>query len=512
MQRKDSNRNETAAFIGFGMSGVSEFCSYVRAAVENKQRSKIIIFEKNKHQFATGEPFRLDTSTLWLLNGPAADKFRIPVNDNTLYDWIKDNDEFCHEKYGVFDDRYPPRAVIGEYLLSRYEKYKQLALAHGIEVEVRHEEVLHLDVTSDQKFKLGVKSGSVTVDFVGLGLGNLHSDNFHEMKNNPGFINNPWDSHELDQIPKDESEIIIVGGHLTFVDTAKYLALARQYEGRFIVATRSPNMIVARDFDKTVSEAPMLELKEQFAQHRADKLSLQSAYTLFKQAYLQCAKHPVDDSYDTHYALTTQIASYDKSAQLSFSHGDINELCDFMELFVDTGTYYLMWDVLTPEAQEEFAKHYFGRMLAYLAGVPLINARFLKEIYDQGRVIDKSGMTGLLYDAEKREYICSFNDGSEKRARYVVNATGFGHRIDRHLNEHPLLADLLQNGTISMSEYGGIIVNNNNHVLSAENSLLTNLIAVGPSVYKGQPHGESAVFISSKADNAVNEHFRISGR
>ncbi len=512
MQHLNSGNRETAAFIGFGITGVSEFCSYVKAAIQNNQQSHIIIFEKNKKQFATGEPFSLDTTPLWLLNGPPAEGFQIPANEMSLYDWIMQHHQHCHDTYGEFEDRYPPRALIGEYLISRYEKYRDLALAHGITIDIRYEAVTHLDVTSEKKFQLNADSGMVTADFVGLGLGTLGPDHFQEMKDKPGFIDHPWNEHELDNIPSDAKDIIVIGGHLTFVDTAKYLLLARHYQGNFTVATRYPNMLTTRDFKHTVAKEPMLQLQKTFNEHKTDKLSLKSALTLFEQTYRASARHPVDDKQNTHYALKTQVAAHDHAETTFFPHGDIDELCDFVGLFADSGTYADMWKVLTPEAQEEFAKHYFGRVLSYLAGVPLINSRFLKEWYDSGRVEEKSGMTSLSYDSEKKEFICRFNDGSEKRAQYVVNATGMGHDIKRHLTEQPLLADLLQKGTISVKDFGGIIVDEHNQVVSSENKQIDNLVAVGPGVYKGLPSGEASYFISAKAENGVQEHFRQMSR
>jgi uncharacterized NAD(P)/FAD-binding protein YdhS len=507
MQGNYINKNETAVFIGFGLSGLVQFCEYVNASIRNKQKSRIVIFEKNADQFATGEPYRLDTPKVWLLNGPAAEAFSAPNHEETLHDWIMQHYQYCHDKYGDFLDRYPPRALIGEYLLSRYEKYKKLALANGMEIEVYHEEVNHLNVTPQQQFLLTSDSLKITADFVGLGVGNLRPDTFHEMIGKPGFVYNPWNTNELDRIPQDEKEIIVIGGHLTFVDTAKYLMLDRQYQGNIFVATRHPNVIAARDFKRNVNNLPMLDLRKKFNDHHHN-LSLKVAFTLFNQVYLNTAKHPVTHAPSTQYALTTQLAARDQLGQGELENGDIDELCDFIHVFADTGTYYAMWDALDAEGQEEFSNTCFGRFLAYLAGVPINNARFLKEIYDSGRVLEKSGMTGLHYDHKNNEYVCSFNDGTEKRARYVVNATGIGRRIDRHLDEQPLLADLLQKEMITITDNGGMIVNEHNHVIAKNQQTIANLAAVGPAVYKGKPHGEGVNFIAERAENAVSEHFR----
>jgi hypothetical protein len=46
MQRLNVKDNEIVAFIGFGMSGLSVFCSYVEAAIENKKNQSLLFLKK----------------------------------------------------------------------------------------------------------------------------------------------------------------------------------------------------------------------------------------------------------------------------------------------------------------------------------------------------------------------------------------------------------------------------------------------------------------------------------
>src|SRR5262249_19449478 len=121
------SRNETAAFIGFGFSGLAEFCSYVDEAIAEKQTPKIIIFEKNGHHPATGLPYSPSNPVVWNLNGPSADKLCMPVGGKPLKDWMEENRSLWQSQFGVIDEKYPPRALVGLYLENQFYLYKQKA-------------------------------------------------------------------------------------------------------------------------------------------------------------------------------------------------------------------------------------------------------------------------------------------------------------------------------------------------------------------------------------------------
>src|SRR5690348_3949423 len=107
---RNINDNETAGIIGFGLSGLTTFCSYIDDAIEHKKTPNIIIFEKNKENFATGIAFNRSAPKEWLINGPPADRFKVPENGTTLEQWISEHPGEC-KKYGDFNHLFPPRAL-----------------------------------------------------------------------------------------------------------------------------------------------------------------------------------------------------------------------------------------------------------------------------------------------------------------------------------------------------------------------------------------------------------------
>lgn len=500
MQEANTKLYETVAIIGFGMSGLSEFCAYVDAAVQNNYKCHIIIYEKNKSNFASGLPFNQNVPHIWLLNGPPAEAFKVPMNGISLLDWIRSQPSLT-EKFGKFEERFPPRALIGEYLKSQYDLYYKKALEHGINIDVKYEEVLDLTLTEQNKIQIDTANEQTIVDYVGLGLGTLRSDHYQAFIGKPNFIDNPWNPLQLDTIPSDANEIVIIGGHLTFLDAIKYLVLERGCKGKIISITQNPSVMAVRIPSVEIKKEPMNQLNEEFKQHSENKLSFINAHGMFQNAYKASVKKAIDGEIGTLYALNSQLGEIDSSL------GSLNELCSFVSLFLKTGTYKAMWDALDAEGQEEFYKHFFSKIYSYITGIPVINARFLKALYDENRIQELSGVTNLRHDPEKNEYVFSFKDGTEKHATHVVNATGVGRDITKHFHQWPLLKKLMEKGIITTTKFGGIITNEHGQVIAKNGEPLPNIIAVGSCVFKGVPSGDASLFIAPAAVRAVDHHF-----
>jgi len=508
--------NEKIAFIGFGLSGVDQFCTYVNEAISRQLKTTIIIYEKNAHRFATGFPYDINTPSFWTLNGPDSNGFRALSNGKTLQTWLNENREVWSKRFADIDEQYPPRALIGEHLKATYAEYKQKALANGIQVEERFEEVTNIEQTEQNHFLVQTEMGKIKVNFVGLGIGHLPSDNFLEFCRKPNFIDNPWNIKQLEMIPKDLNEIVMIGGHLTFIDIAKYLILAQQFKGTIISVTRHPSLILFRDNVCTIPPEPLAQLIDIFNSSKEKKLPLQKAITLFWETYHQSAKNPVKlnmntlrAEVNTHTVLATQLAVYNKTTHPNLSAGDFSELLNFVKAFIATDCYKAMWNALSATDQKQFMKQFYSAIVSYLVGVPAQNAHFLKDMFDANRIQKISGLIELQFVEQTEEYSLKFNDGTEKRTKYLINATGQGLDITKHLDKFPLLEKLVRNGIVTATPYG-ILTNEFNQVINANGKPNINLIAVGPSAFNyGVPAPEGSLLINTATDCAFREYFRL---
>lgn len=508
--------NEKIAFIGFGLSGVGLFCAYVTEAIRRQLKPTIIIYEKNAQRLATGFPYDINTPALWTLNGPSAESFKAVTNGKNLQSWLNENRSTWSKRYTEIDEQYPPRALIGEYLKEIYVEYKHIALANGIKIEERFHEVTNLEKTEKNQFLVQTSTEKIKVDFIGLTLGHLPSDNFRQFMDKPNFIDNPWNIDQIKMIPKDLDEIMVIGGHLTFIDTAKYLVLIQQFQGQITSVTRHPSLILFRDNVCTLPTEPLTELFNLFDVAKEKKLPLQQAITLFWNTYLKSVKNPVNADINTlraeaniQYVLTSQLAVYDKEINPDLSAGDFSELLSFVKAFIATDCYKAMWNSFSEIDQNEFMKKFYSAIVSYLVGVPALNARFLKQMFDTNRIQKLSGFSELEFEDKTEEYILKFNNGTEKKAKFVINATGQGLDIVKHSDKFPLLKNLMINGLVTTTSYG-ILTNEFNQVINAEGKPDNHFIAVGPSIYNyGVPAPEGSLLINTATDKAIKKYFQI---
>lgn len=478
------------AIVGGGSSGLTALGQLVQRLIAEPsfKPCEILFFEKDVEKIATGMPYRTDSSSVWLLNGPPANEFKLLPDGETLAEWMRENYQSWKEKFPNVDadDLYPPRALIGHYFKDNYERIKKQAAEHGIVIQEKIQEVVNVQ-SSDSGFEIMSKEKpSEKVDKVLLCFGHLPSDNFQELKGKKNYLSSAWDAEGMKTIPSDET-VYIIGGHLSFIDAAKELVMTDNFQGKFVMVTRHPTLITIRgsEVSKDYNQTPIKSMEKELKSHKKGTLDYAGFDHMFWSYYEKSTQEPIGKSFLQKKYRSEQVLSYQLAKKNdNQSLGNINELRVFMEKFCLGGCYSALWDALNATGKQDYKNHFYSFMVAVMAGIPEINARFLVEMYNNKRIEELTELTSIQYDERKELFVLQFADGSKREAKYVINATGTGRDIRKHLDENPLLDNLVKNKIIEPSEWGGYTVKE------------PGLVSINPSNYfEGKP-GLSAVFLA----------------
>jgi uncharacterized NAD(P)/FAD-binding protein YdhS len=482
--------------IGGGLSGMSVLGQLVSRIKNRTSNEPVIIhlYEKTPENIATGMPYNSNNPITWLLNGPPATKFRLLPDGETLREWMDNNNKGGGE--------FPPRAVIGEYLKAQYEKIKTEAKEQGIIIEERYEEVTQIQKSNDF-WEVTTKNGQTDrTDAIMLCFGHLPPDSFHHLKGKNNYLHSPWDVNQLKNIPNNAT-VHTIGSHLTFIDVAKYLYAENNFKGNIVSVSRNPAIITMRSNNVTMPDDG--KALSSMSREVKDTITFSEFQSLFWKTYSDSAKLKEtidpDKLRKTHEAsklLTYQMNKLNNipNDQVQPYLGDVELLRTFIEKFYFEGAYDAVWKALPEEERENFNKCFYSILLGILVGIPAQSAVALLELYSQNRIIEYSGLKSVEYNDEGKVFILQFEDGTTQIATHIINCTGPGRDVTKHLDTHPLLANLVQSGLINPIKSGGIAIDNANHVINKNGEPVDNFYALGPTVYHGKKLSPYAVYFS----------------
>lgn len=510
----------TIAIIGMGISGTASFCQVVNHLLSRAPRSEseitIQLFESREDHFATGAAYRIDAPNIWTLNNPAKD-FKFTPDTQPLNVWISENLASLHIQFPDMNEEYCPRAVVGHFLKAQYTSHKSKAEVHGIKVIEHFEQVIEFDALDADRWALKTSTLQIESDFLFLCFGHVPAHHYPHLESKPGYYSVTTPLSAFDDIPSD-APVHILGGQASFVDYAVWLAVTKNHQGTMTSLTRNPSIITTKGNPDTCDTAPLEALKLSLLTHTPCSLPFSSARDSFWRTYKVAAKDPVDPlaQPSTSMALSYQLAKYEKRAVLPESTpcGNIDELRAFVKTFYFGGAYEAFWTVLTDEGKESFNKLMFTQIMAYLTGITPVNTRLLLELYNSGRVIEKSGLTAVAYDEESQEFLLHFAAGKTEKAKYLIDTSGYSYDISHCNTDLPLLQGAVAKGFLVPKPFGGIEINDAGQPKNLNGKVQRSLFCVGPVASFGDkyptPHASFLVFNASvKAATKLGDDLKM---
>lgn len=136
-----------------------------------------------------------------------------------------------------------------------------------------------------------------------------------------------------------------------------------------------------------------------------------------------------------------------------------------------------IWPYMTKEDKARYQEEYAPFVDHYSNPMPEPSAEELIDHIENNRVVIKAGLEAIEY--KYRKYRLQYEDGSENRVHYVINATGPAKYLSK-TEVSPMLEGLLNDSLIAEHADGGIqVMPGDGRVISPKYGVLDDFVALG---------------------------------
>ncbi len=479
------------SIIGGGLTGTAMLWQCIRqaqtAADKNPwfpSRIRIRIFEKQE-KFGPGFPHNQDNVLpCHITNMYASDMGIFPENPGDFQSWIARNQSRLIDRFDWFehfmdqqDDSacyHYPRAIMGEYLKTRFLQAVQLARQLGISVELHACTEVEGIQPDAEGFRLSCRN-LATGEQVFMKTAQVLIATGHWQKESLDafFFSCPWPAQKLQkQIPKGE-KVAVIGTSLSAIETLLTLTsedgFVRSESGGLVyLPPENPRTfclysrkgLLPKVRGRTGSYRNHFFNPKIIEQMWADKTrnhSLEALFDLLDAELQNAYGHPFDWNEIENPSRTpeTVLSESIKDAIKGDSHqGDVLWQTILLQGLSVKKEMYLN---LTLRQRKIFDDKYTSVFFTHAATQPVINAEKLLALIRAGIVEIKSLGTSyqLLKDDPESRYVFSYKnrDGQDKKEAYsyVVNARGQDKSIltDKSL----LIQSMVASGMVLTEEY-----------------------------------------------------------
>lgn len=454
------------AIIGGGPGGVS-LCMQLKKQLIGaslQEHVEIMVFEKNS-SIGLGIPY-FAQEDCHILNIPKEQMDPMPGETNNFAQWHAE----------AFDDAnqtsFPPRHHFGAFLESMAIRTQHEGKLKGLKISYLTENKV-FDIQEGAKgiFKIKAAHGDYVVNYVILSTGHMPTTSYIEFVGHKGYIHDPWNMHDYEQIKPNET-VSILGTRLTAIDAALKLK-HMNHKGTIIMASRSgllPTVLgnkIPSYRLKHITLKALHELKYLNGQH----VKLSDLAILFWKEFNEAA-----DNKEHLYRLPT---SYKDISPLDWINNEILEAelgASALQkvLFALYPLMTVIWPMLNKIDQAYFLEHYNSLFNNYLAAFPLENAYKIKEMLSSGFIEICGGLTKVEYLDKK--FNLHVDNNEIRTSNVLINASGPGYDATRV----ELLANMLEQALIARHCFGGIKVDKNTfQVIGRDNKANSHFFAIG---------------------------------
>ena len=480
------------AIIGGGLTAtamLSQFVNRVQEKAIKKQLDPstigVQIFEK-QDIFGPGFPHN-DRFALpfHITNMCASDMGILDGKPGDFQQWVTNNSDNLRHRFSWFRDassgpddageecNHYPRAIMGEYLKTRFQEAAQLAQDMGLAIRLYPaSEVVDLRQNGGKicliiKDLLSENDFTSDADRVLLATGHWVGKNDQD-----GYFTSPWPAKKLlHKIPKG-AKVAVIGTSLSAIETL----LTLTSEGKYI-RTRTGELVYAppensRRFFLYSRRGLLPKVRGKMGNYRnkflnrenLDRLLSENYGNLKLDAVFNLLNSDLEDAYGRTIDWKEIVNPSGKPADLLQGYLDdaINGDGPHGELIWQTilhQSFDMVRDVylnLTIDDRKRFDKNYTSVFFTHAATQPAINAEKLLALMKAGIVgVFKLGEDYRLVRDEVNdcyEFIYRDEQGNLKRDayRYVVNARGQEKSLETNLSA--LARNLLKSGTVQIEE------------------------------------------------------------
>lgn len=424
------------AIVGGGLAGSST----LRALLTHpkfKEVDRITIFEAT-HSLGAGMPYDKDSHVIGL--NLSADAVSVKKDEpDDFIKWLDQNYQKRTNLEGV-----TPRPVYGEYLNERfhpYFKHDQVKVVHssvedlkilnqqGIEARDSEPGPYLYDLYTDQEGWL-----NETFDTVFFAIGHPPYADYYDLRGEENYIHDPYTVEEKLSEFKREDKIGIIGSGATGIDVMRYLIRNEDLEAPPTFYVRDepfymPSIPLEREF--TNFSLTVDWLKKELEEGKG-LIPLRHIWNLVASDFSNEGVDPIK-VYSKYKEGTLEQFRYAlevKDQDLAYIQGYGSHLTPYLPILISS---------LNEEDRSLFYDKYFGPLDFLRLVVPTKTFEWILKLLDSERIRVVRGL----------EEITPVGNGSfkvmaepEEMVDYVINVTGFDHRLSEAKKLDPLIENL----------------------------------------------------------------------
>ena len=481
------------AIIGGGLTATAMLCQLVNRVQEKAVKGHldpsnigIQVYEKQEF-FGPGFP-HCDKFVLpfHITNMCAADMGILKGNPGDFQDWVFNNSNSLQKHFSSWRDssfepigvrqecNHYPRAVMGEYLKTRFQEFVQSAQEAGLAIKLYPlSEVVDLKQQGN-RISLRIKDLSSEKLFSNdADRVLLASGHWFEETDQDGYFTSPWPARKLlREIPLN-AKVAIIGTSLSAIETLLTLTA----DGNFVRSDSGElsyrPSAHSRKFFLYSRRGLLPKVRGKMGQHRnrffnrenlnrllsehRGRLTLDSIFKLLNTELETAYGQPIDWEEivnPTGKPVDLLQRHLDDAVNGDGPNGELIWQTILHQSFDMVREIYLN---LTLEDRKRFDDNYTSVFFTHAATQPAFNAEKLLALMKAGMVeVLKLGKAYQLVKNEGNDYYeFSYRDnrGNLKRDvyRYVVNASGQAKTLET--NPSALVRNLLRRGTVQIKEY-----------------------------------------------------------
>lgn len=524
------------SIVGGGASGVAALIKIIDHAIEAKKTHfSIHMFEKYDSA-GPGLPYREDQDYRLKVNDPSDEMIIDIDNPKDFLNWLKKNKEKLKKEHPTISDsienaaneinKFPPRALFGEYLRDKISEYVNKAKEHNIDVVIHaNTEIVHAAPIEDHHWRLTAKIGQsgnqiFLADQLILATGHLPSHNINETFylrpnffrssilnrdnkkivsivkwNNkthqlePGRLNSDFAYYNvsLSKTPAkldSNAAIAILGTSLSGIDQARLLA---EHKGPVYLISGSGQLPTLKRLYSPSYELKFLS-REKLAKYK--KLTLADLQDLLTKELRNATKIE-----NLTWDKIEEIAMRHDQDPVKVLHQEIDEVIHrdprmwqsaINETFFNSLP--LIWKLLDQNERALFWHKVMPVYNKWIAGMPLENAKELAQLLDrdQLKIIKVNDSNKHIhFNPITGGYTIDTTEGKKIQVDYVIDATGTGH----YWADSPLLRNMVINGFVKTGNIGTtstILASDDFHLMNGNGKPYANAYGIGQAIQGSQ--------------------------
>lgn len=423
------------AIIGMGVAGVSvlrELCRQLDK--EQKEKTTVLVYTSEK-EWGTGFPYQDDDESL-LIN-QYTETMTIDKDDKEDFmRWVKDTK-------GVLSPYHThlPRKWFGEYLRETAKQYIQ-----DLKADIRFDEAEDVDITDEGHYTVVTKASAEKVDAVHLATGHLAYQDPYDLKNQEGYIYNPYPATKALTFPKGTTSVGIIGSGLTALDVMLYIQKVYP-EMKVSFYSRNGLFSSVRGDEPPVNLHYFCDDRVKGLLNELPELTLDKVKEWF---YKEMKEHHIDLEWVWNHLGQGTPEGMIRDLQYRKELGEFQSMIRHMR-----SCYPFIWNALSDHEKDQFISQYGEQWQRFKAPIPQKTARQLIRQIKHKETIVVSGLKAVNHT--ENGFKLEDDTGQTYFEPFLVNCTGQSMQLAESLHlQSNLIQNLVNKGLLVPHKYGGV--------------------------------------------------------